>query len=250
MSDVKKRTVWVTGSSRGIGRACAERFALAGHRVALHCVSRTDELEAVCGKLRERGCTVMKVTGDIANASDCSRMTKEIEARFGAVEILVNNAGIALNEKLLTDCTAEELSRLTAVDLLGPMFVSKAVIPKMVAKKAGAIVNIASYLGITGCSCEAPYAAAKAGVIGLTKSLAAELAPSGIRVNAVAPGYVPTEMNAEFDEETVRAIAGDIPLSRTGTAEEIAEAVYFLALEETASFITGQTLAVDGGSSL
>lgn len=246
----RKLTVWVTGSSRGIGLAIARRFARAGHRVALHCKEREELLRKAVSSLESEGCSVLGVTGDIASGADVARMLGEIEARFGAVDALVNNAGVALTEKLLTDCTPEELRRVAEVDLIGPMLVSKAVIPGMVSRKAGAIVNVASYLGLTGCSCEAPYAAAKAGVIGLTKSLARELAPSGIRVNAVAPGYVPTEMNAEFSPDEVEAIRREIPLERLGTAEDIAEAVWFLAMNETAGFITGQTLAVDGGSSL
>lgn len=248
--DARKLTVWVTGSSRGIGLAIARRFARAGHRVALHCREREDLLREAVSSLESEGCPVTGVTGDVADAEDCARMVREIGATFGPVEVLVNNAGIALEEKLLTDCTPEELRRVTEVDLIGPMLVSKAVIPGMVSRKAGAIVNVASYLGLTGCSCEAPYAAAKAGVIGLTRSLAKELAPSGIRVNAVAPGYVPTEMNAEFSPDEVESIRREIPLERLGTAEDVAEAVYFLALRETAGFVTGQVLAVDGGSSL
>lgn len=250
MSTETPKTVWVTGSSRGIGLAIAKRFAKAGHWVALHCEKRAALLCEAVSALEKEGCAVMGVTGDIASEADCARMLCEIEARFGHVEILVNNAGIALNEKLLTDCTFEELQRLIGVDLTGTMLVSKAVIPSMVTEKAGSIVNVSSYLGITGCSCEAPYAAAKAGVIGLTKSLAKELAPSGIRVNAVAPGYVPTEMNGEFTPDEVASIRAEIPLERLGSPEDIAEAVYFLALDETADFITGQCLAVDGGSSL
>lgn len=245
-----KLTVLVTGSSRGIGLAIAKRFIEAGHRVVLHAEKRADLVEAAVAAYREKGYAAASVLGDIACEADCVRMVREAEACFGPVEVLINNAGIALNEKLLTDCSFEELARVTNVDLLGTMLLSKAVIPSMVARKAGSIVNISSYLGLTGCSCEAPYAAAKAGVIGLTKSLAKELAPSGIRVNAVAPGYVPTEMNAEFTPDEVEAIKEDIPLGRLGTAEDIAEAVYFLALDATAGFITGQVLAVDGGSSV
>lgn len=247
---VKKQTVLVTGSSRGIGLAIARRFALSGHRVVLHAVQRREALGAAVKELAASGASVAAVMGDLRSAEDCARIVRGAVSAFGPVGVLVNNAGVALNEKLLTDCTPNELTDLTAVDLIGPMLMSREVIPAMVSRGEGSIVNVSSYLGITGCSCEAPYAAAKAGVIGLTRSLAAELAPSGIRVNAVAPGYVPTEMNGEFTADEVKAIAEAIPLGRLGAAEEIAEAVYFLALKETAGFITGQVLAVDGGSSL
>ena len=244
------RTVWVTGSSRGIGRAIAEQFARNGFRVVLHCLERTDLLNEVLEQLRSEGCSVMRVCGDVSSERDVERMYSEIKASFGTVDILVNNAGVALPEQLLTDCSAEQIDRILAVNCKGAMLCSKAVIPDMVSRKKGSIVNISSYLGLTGCSCEAPYSASKAALTGLTKSLAKELAPSGIRVNAVAPGFVDTEMNREFTEEERRAIRADIPLERFGGAEDVANAVFFLALEKTAGFITGQILSVDGGSSL
>ncbi len=244
------RTVWVTGSSRGIGRAIAEQFARNGFRVVLHCLERTDLLNEVFEQLRSENCAVMCTCGDISSDRDVKRMYAEIKEAFGTVDILVNNAGIALQEQLLTDCSAEQIDRILSVNCKGAMLCSKAVIPGMVSRKKGSIVNISSYLGITGCSCESVYAASKAAVIGLTKSLALELSPSGIRVNAVAPGFVDTEMNREFTEKEKRDIRADIPLERFGEAGDIANAVYFLALEETAGFVTGQVLCVDGGSSL
>lgn len=244
------RTVWVTGSSRGIGRAIAEQFARNGFRVVLHCQERKELLNEVFGQLKSENCSVMCTVGDISSERDVARMFAEIKESFGTVDILVNNAGIALKEQLLTDCTAEEIDRILSVNCKGAMLCSKAVVPDMVSRKKGSIVNISSYLGITGCSCEAPYSASKAALIGLTKSLAKELAPSGIRVNAVAPGFVDTEMNREFTDEERLAIREDIPLERFGEAEDVANAVFFLALEKTAGFITGQVICVDGGSSL
>ena len=245
-----KYTVFITGSSRGIGRAIAQKFALAGHRVVLHCRSRRDEAEALLSSIKEQGCSAMLVQGDIADASDVTRMFSEIQAHFGAVEILVNNAGIALPQQLLTDCSDAELDAVLDVNIKGALLCARAAIPTMVSKKRGSIVNISSYFGVIGGSCEVPYSASKAALVGMTRALAKELAPSGIRVNCVAPGFVPTEMNAAFDTAAQEELRLDIPLETLGRAEDIAEAVYFLALDETARFITGQTLCVDGGSSL
>lgn len=241
-----KYTVFVTGSSRGIGRAIAERFARDGHRVAIHCHTRRTEADALCGRLRAERLSVMAVQGDVSDEADVARMVGEIQAHFGAVEILVNNAGVALPQQLLTDCTAADWDRLFAVNVRGAFLCSRAVLPAMVKKQRGSIVNISSMWGVTGGSCEAPYSASKAALIGLTKALAKEVAPSGIRVNCVAPGFVETEMNAHLDAATVEDIRQDTPLLTLGTPEDIAAAVAFLALEES-RFITGQVLCCDGG---
>ena len=246
---MSNRTVWVTGSSRGIGKAIAARFARCGDRVVLHCKDNRDALRAFEKELKQSGCSVMAVQGDIASEEDVSRMFGEICSRFGPVEILVNNAGIALPEQLLTDCTADQLESVLKTNVLGLLTCSRMVIPSMVGRKKGVIINVSSYLGVKGCSCETPYAASKAAVIGATKSLAQELAPSGIRVNSVAPGYVQTDMNAEYNPEEREQIRQNIPLERFGTPEDMANAVYFLSSDE-AGFITGQTLCVDGGASL
>lgn len=245
----RKLTIWVTGSSRGIGFAIAERFALDGHRVVLHCRERVSALRAQLDTLRTRGCSVMGVCGDVSSAADVSRMLSEIHAYFGSVEGLVLNAGVALPQKLLTDCTAEEISRVLEVNTLGAMLTAQAVVPDMVAKKRGSIVCISSYFGVIGGSCEVPYSASKAALGGFTRALAKELAPSGVRVNCIAPGFVPTEMNAAFDAAAQDAIRRDIPLETLGRPEDIADAAQFLLLD-TARFITGQVLCVDGGSSL
>ncbi len=245
----RKLTIWVTGSSRGIGLAIAERFALDGHRVVLHCRERVSALRAQLDTLRTRGCSVMGVCGDVSSAADVSRMLSEIHAYFGPVEGLVLNAGVALPQKLLTDCTAEEISRVLEVNTLGAMLTAQAVVPDMVAKKRGSIVCISSYFGVIGGSCEVPYSASKAALGGFTRALAKELAPSGVRVNCIAPGFVPTEMNAAFDAAAQDAIRRDIPLETLGRPEDIADAAQFLLLD-TARFITGQVLCVDGGSSL
>lgn len=245
----RKLTIWVTGSSRGIGLAIAERFALDGHRVVLHCRERVSALRAQLDTLRTRGCSVMGVCGDVSSAADVSRMLSEIHAYFGPVEGLVLNAGVALPQKLLTDCTLEEISRVLEVNTLGAMLTAQAVVPDMVAKKRGSIVCISSYFGVIGGSCEVPYSASKAALGGFTRALAKELAPSGVRVNCIAPGFVPTEMNAAFDAASQDAIRRDIPLETLGRPEDIADAAQFLLLD-TARFITGQVLCVDGGSSL
>ena len=153
----RKLTIWVTGSSRGIGLAIAERFALDGHRVVLHCRERVSALRAQLDTLRTRSCSVMGVCGDVSSAADVSRMLSEIHAYFGPVEGLVLNAGVALPQKLLTDCTAEEISRVLEVNTLGAMLTAQAVVPDMVAKKRGSIVCISSYFGVIGGSCEVPY---------------------------------------------------------------------------------------------
>ena len=245
----RKLTIWVTGSSRGIGLAIAERFALDGHRVVLHCRERVSALRAQLDTLRTRGCSVMGVCGDVSSAADVSRMLSEIHAYFGPVEGLVLNAGVALPQKLLTDCTLAEISRVLEVNTLGAMLTAQAVVPDMVAKKRGSIICISSYFGVIGGSCEVPYSASKAALGGFTRALAKELAPSGVRVNCIAPGFVPTEMNAAFDAAAQDAIRRDIPLETLGRPEDIADAAQFLLLD-TARFITGQVLCVDGGSSL
>lgn len=241
-----KHTVLVTGSSRGIGRAIAERFARDGHRVALLCRERRAEADALRVALQREHLSVMAVQGDVSEEAEVARMLEEIRAYFGPVDVLVNNAGIALPQQLLTDCTAADWDRLFAVNVRGAFLCCRGVLPDMVRKKRGSIVNLSSMWGVTGGSCEVPYSASKAALIGLTKALAREVAPSGIRVNCVAPGFVPTGMNAHLGPEAVEGIREETPLLTLGTPEDVAAAVCFLACED-ARFLTGQVLCCDGG---
>lgn len=241
-----KHTVFVTGSGRGIGRAIAERFARDGHRVVIHCCAHRAQAQALFDKLRAEHLSVMLVQGDVSVESETLAMTEEVRAHFGPADILINNAGVALPQQLLTDCSTADWDRVFAVNVRGAFLMSRAVLPDMVRRQRGSIVNLSSMWGVTGGSCEVPYSASKAALIGFTKALAKEVAPSGIRVNCVAPGFVMTDMNAHLDASVVEEIRLDTPLLTLGTPEDIAAAVAFLALEDS-RFLTGQVICCDGG---
>jgi len=241
-----KHTVLVTGSSRGIGAGIARRFAQEGHRVAIHYRAEEAQARALYDELANAGYSVMLVSGDIARENEAKQIVSRVRERFGFIDVLVNNAGIALPTQLITDTTLADWNRVMETNVTGMFLVTNAVLPEMVSQKRGAIVNISSMWGVTGGSCEVAYSSSKAAVIGFTKSLAKEVAPSGIRVNCVAPGFVLTDMTRGFDEGVIAGICEETPLLRAGTPEDIASAVLFLASED-ASFITGQVLSVDGG---
>lgn len=241
-----KHTVLITGSSRGIGAGIARAFAREGHRVVIHYNRKEDAARSLLEELKGEGCSAALARGDVSDPAQAGEIVRQAREAFGFVDVLVNNAGIALPAKLATDTCAEELRRVFGVNLDGVFFITNAVLPEMVSRKRGSIVNISSMWGVTGGSCEVAYSASKAAVIGYTKALAKEVAPSGIRVNCVAPGFVLTDMNAALSGETVKAICEETPLLRAGTPEDIAAAVLFLT-GDGASFITGQTLCVDGG---
>ena len=244
-----RRVVWITGAAKGIGGAIAEKLAEDGFAVVLHYHRSEAAALALAERLRKTGAEVLPVCADVTDAAQVEKVYAAICLQFGHVDALVNNAGIAAG-RLFTDITEEEWRQMQAVHVDGAYRCCRAVLPDMIRRQNGTIVNISSMWGVVGASCEVHYSAAKAALIGMTRALAKEVGPSGIRVNCVAPGFVPTEMNAAFDEAAREAIRQEIPLGTLGAPEDIAEAVYFLALDDTARFITGQVLCVDGGSGL
>lgn len=239
------KTVWITGGSRGIGAAAVREFAACGWRVAFSYHKAQGQAEALVRELAGVGGQVIAVQGDMAVRVEVERCAAEIRAAFGAVDALVVNAGIA-QQKMFCDLTDEDWRRMFAVNLDSAFYTIQAVLPGMVAAKAGNIVTVSSVWGVTGASCESHYAASKAALIGLTKSLAQELGLSGIRVNCVAPGVIDTEMNAMYDAETLASLADETSLGRLGQPEEVARLIRSLCSED-ASFVTGQVIAATGG---
>lgn len=239
------RVALVTGASRGIGRAIALRLAKEGYTVALnYCQNERSALRAA-EVLSAFGKEGMLCRADVTREHAVQEMVRAVEDRLGPIDLLVNNAGIA-EQALFTDLTAAQWKRMMDVHVNGAFYTSSAVLPSMIRRKSGCIINIASMWGQTGASCEVHYSTAKAALIGMTKALAKEVGPSGIRVNCVSPGAVETDMMAGFSEEDKAAIADETPLGRLGKPEEIAAAVAFLASDD-AAFITGQVLAPNGG---
>lgn len=240
-----RKSVIITGASRGIGKATALTFARNGYDILLCYQSREEDAKATVEEAKAFGVRAVPFQMDVSSVSDCRRTAAKALMEFGQIDALVCNAGIAL-PALFTQTSEEEYDRLFSVNTKGVFFLSQAVAKEMIASGGGSIVTVSSMWGIAGASGEVAYSASKAAVIGMTKALAKELAPSGIRVNCVAPGVVDTEMNACYDEEAMEALAEKTPLGKIGDPEEIAKAIFFLA-SENASFITGQTLTVDGG---
>ena len=238
--------VLITGASCGIGAATARLFAQEGWDVAINCNHSRTEAEALAAELSGLGVRAVPIQADISDPEQAGRLVREAEAALGPLEAVVCCAGTALVQQLLTDTTVEQWRDLMSVDLDGMFYTLRAAIPGLVRQKRGAIVTVSSMWGITGGSCEAPYSAAKAGVIGLTRALAKELGPSNSRVNCVAPGVIDTAMNSHLTPEELAALGEEAPLGRVGKGTEVAQAIYFLA-SDRASFITGQVLSVDGG---
>lgn len=243
---MERKVVLVTGASGGIGSATAERFSQEGYNVVLHCYQNREAAESLAKTFQAQGHDALVVQADLRQPTQVEQMMELIQQKYGAVDILINNAGIA-QQKLFTDITDAEWRNMFAVHVDAAFYCSRAVLPAMIHQKSGCIINISSMWGQTGGSCEVHYSAAKGALQAMTKALAKEVGPSGIRVNCVAPGVIQTEMNSRMlDKETMDALREDTPLECIGTPQDVAAAVYFLATEE-AGFITGQILPVNGG---
>ena len=240
-----KGVALVTGASGGIGRAIAVALARDGFAIAVHCHRNERKAQEVRDEILAMGGTAEVFVCDITDADAVDYMVNEICRTLGCVTVLVNNAGIA-QQKLFTDLSVDEWQQMMAVHVDGAFYACRAVLPDMIRAHSGAIVNVSSMWGQTGGSCEVHYSTAKAALIGLTKALAKEVGPAGIRVNCVAPGVIRTDMLAELSRETLNDLEEETPLCRLGTPEDVAAAVAFL-VSDGAGFITGQVLAPNGG---
>lgn len=239
----------VTGASRGIGRATAELFAEQGTSVILNYNQSEAQAKALEASINSKpGGRAIAIRADVADKAQVQAMFRQAEETFGVPDVLVNNAGVAAYG-LMTDMDANEWDALFAVNLRGIFLCAKYALHGMVPRKQGSIVNVSSMWGITGACCEVCYSASKAGVIGFTKALAKEVGPSGVRVNCVAPGLVQTDMAAALDDEAIESIRQETPLMKTGSPQDIAQAICYLA-SGGAGFVTGQVLQVDGGFAL
>lgn len=239
------KTVLITGSARGIGAATAALFADSGYNIVINYNTSESEAAALCESLTKKGHSAIAVKADVSKSEETQILFEKAKETFGGVDVLVNNAGIA-QQKLFTDITVQDFDRMFDCNVKSVFNCCQCALPFMIHNKHGRIINISSMWGVVGASCEVHYSASKAAVIGLTKALAREVAPSGITVNCIAPGVIDTPMNSSFDEKTMQALKEETPVGRIGTPDEIAKAALFFA-DESNSFITGQVLGIDGG---
>ncbi len=235
-------TVIITGSARGTGAATAALFADMGYNVVINYNTSEKEALELQKKLGEKS---IAVHADVSIAEGAELLFAEAKKKFGFADVLINNAGVA-QQKLFTDITKADYDRMFDCNVRSVFNCCQCALPDMIHNKYGRIINISSMWGVTGASCEVHYSASKAAVIGLTKALAREVAPSGITVNCIAPGVIDTPMNRDFDEETMAQLREETPVGRIGTPGDVARAAAFLA-DVNSSFITGQVLGVDGG---
>ncbi|MBU3839738.1 MAG: SDR family NAD(P)-dependent oxidoreductase [Candidatus Ruminococcus intestinipullorum] len=241
---MNKKSVLITGASRGIGKACAITFAQAGFHVFLNCKNSVDDLKQVANHIQSHNGSCTITLGDVGNPDDVTTIFQTIAQSNLGLDVLINNAGVS-HIGLLQDMTDSEWLHLMHTNLSSVFYCSRAAIPYMLSKKSGKIINISSMWGTVGASCEAAYSATKAGIHGLTKALAKELAPSNIQVNAIACGVIDTAMNSCFSDEEQKALMDEIPAGRFGTTNETAQFVLDLACNHP--YLTGQIIGFDGG---
>ena len=239
------KVAFITGVTRGIGKQIAIEFAKDDYDIAFNYRKENEDLENIKKQIKELNVRCLPVKGDVSIFDDTANMVNQIINEFGKIDVLVNNAGIT-KDALLMRMKKEDFEDVINVNLVGTFNVTKNVIPYMIKQRSGRIINISSVVGVSGNAGQTNYSASKAGIIGFTKSLAKEVASRNILVNAVAPGFIETQMTDVLKQEVKEEIAKNIPLRRMGTPEDVANVVKFLAGEQS-SYITGQVINVDGG---
>lgn len=242
--EITNKNVFVTGSTRGIGLAIAHRFAQVGANIVLN--GRSEISQELLAEFVSYNVKVAAISGDVSSSVDAKRMIEKAIAELGSVDILVNNAGIT-NDKLMLKMTEDDFERVLKINLTGAFNMTQAILKSMMKSRQGAIINLSSVVGLVGNIGQVNYAASKAGLIGLTKSVAREVANRGIRVNAIAPGFIESDMTDAIPEKMKDAMIAQVPMKRIGTAEEVANVALFLAEQE---YITGQVIAIDGGMTM
>ena len=238
---LENKNVFITGSSRGIGLAIAHKFASLGANVVLN--SRGEISEELLDEFKPYGVKVLAISGDVSDFTDAKRMVDQAIEGLGSVDVLVNNAGIT-QDTLMLKMTVEDFEKVLKVNLTGAFNMTQAVLKQMIKAREGAIINMSSVVGLMGNIGQANYAASKAGLIGFTKSVAREVANRNVRVNAIAPGMIESDMTAVLSDKVKDAMLAQIPMKQFGQAEQVAEVTAFLASQD---YLTGQVIAIDGG---
>lgn len=242
---MSKKIALITGATRGIGRQIAITLAKQGFDIAINYRKENEDLISTKKQIEEIGVSCLAVQGDVSKFEDCEKFVKEVIEKYGNIDVLVNNAGIT-KDNLLMRMKQEDFEQVIDVNLIGTFNVTKNVITYMMKARTGRIINISSVVGIAGNAGQTNYSASKAGIIGFTKSLAKEVASRNILVNAIAPGFIETDMTGVLKDEVKENIAKSIPLKRMGNSQDVANLVKFLSSEDS-SYITGQVINVDGG---